>query len=326
MKASIITKYGSPDVLQLQDVPKPTPKDHEILIKIHAASLTPSDCAFLKGEPFIIKVIYGFAKPKFSIPGVELAGEVEAVGKDVRLFKRGDQVFGMSPDTFGAHAEYVCLPEDKVVVLKPTNMTYAETVGMCDGATTALTFLRDTAKIQSGQKVLINGASGAVGVYGVQLARYFGAEVTAVCSSANFEMVNAAGANHVIDYTQQDFTRNGQTYDVIFDAVGKRSFSQCKRSLTQKGIYLTTVPTLGIVWDMLRTAIAGSKKAKFVTAGLMQNKEKLNFLKDLCEAGHIKATIDRCYPLEDIAQAYHYVDTGHKKGNVIVTIAQHPAA
>lgn len=321
MKAMICTKYGTPDVLQLKEVAKPTPKDKELLIKVHAAVVGPSDCAFRKGEPFIVKLIYGLTKPRLATQGVEFAGEIEAVGNAVKLFKPGDQVFGMSPDRFGAHAEYLCLPEDKPVVIKPANTTYTEAVGICDGATTALTFLRDVAKLQRGQTVLINGASGAVGTYAVQLAKHFGAEVTGVCSTTNVELVKSLGADEVIDYTKTDFTQSSERYDVIFDAVGKRSFSQCKGALTAKGVYLTTVPTLAIVRDMLWTAMRGGKKAKFAAAGLMQNKDNLTFLKELFEAGKLKAVIDRRYPLEQIAEAHRYVDKGHKKGNVVITVA-----
>jgi NADPH:quinone reductase-like Zn-dependent oxidoreductase len=320
MRAIICPIYGSPDVLKLKEVEKPTPKDNEVLIRVHAAVVGPADCAFRKGDPFIVKLIYGLTKPRMSIQGVEFAGEIEAAGKDVKLFKQGDQVFGMSPDKFGAHAEYLCLPEDKPAIIKPANTTYAEAAGICDGATTALTFLRDVAKLQRGHKALINGASGAVGAYAVQLAKHFGAEVTGVCSTANVALVKSLGADKVIDYTKEDFTKSSQTYDVIFDAVGKSSFSRCKGSLTQKGIYLSTVPTLGIVLQMLRTSMFGSKKAKFATAGLMQNKDNLNFLKELFEVGKIKAVIDRRYPLEQIVEAHRYVEKGHKKGNVVITI------
>jgi NADPH:quinone reductase-like Zn-dependent oxidoreductase len=320
MKAMVCTTYGSPDVLQLKQVAKPTPKDKEVLIKVHAAVVGPSDCAFRKGDPFIVKFIYGLVRPKFAILGVEFAGEIEAVGKDVTLFQKGDQVFGMSPNSFGAHAEYMCLPEDKSVIIKPANTTYVEAAGIVDGATTALTFLRDVAKLQRGQKILINGASGAVGAYAVQLAKYFGAEVTGVCSAANVALVQSLGADQVIDYTKEDFTNNGQAYDVIFDAVGKSSFSRCKGALTQTGMYLSTAPTLGIVLQMVRTSLFGSKKAKFATAGLMQNKDNLTFLKDLIEAGKIISVIDRCYPLEQTAEAHRYVEQGHKKGNVVITL------
>ncbi len=319
MKAVICTKYGSPDVLQLREVAKPVPKDNEVRIRTIAAIVGPSDCAFRKGDPFIVKLIYGLRRPRFSILGTELAGEIDAVGKDVRLFKVGDQVFGLSANNFGAYAEYKCLPETGVLAIKSANMTYEDAAGICDGATTALTFLRDKAKIQSGQKVLINGASGAVGAYAVQFAKYYGAEVTGVCSSVNLELVKSLGADHVIDYTEEDFTKSGQTYDVIFDAIGKGSYSQCKGSLTSKGVYLLTTPSLAIIVQMLWTLKSSGKKAIFATAGLMQSKENLVFLRELFEAGKIKAVIDRSYPLEQISEAHRYVDKGHKKGNVVIT-------
>lgn len=321
MKAIICTRYGSPDVLQLQNIAKPVPKDDEVLIKVHSAVVGPSDCAFRKGDPFIVKLIYGLRKPRLSTQGVEFAGQIEAIGKDVKSFKPGDRVYGLSPDRFGAHAEYMCLSETKPLARMSASMNYEEAVAICDGAATALTFLRDEAKVQSGQKVLINGASGAVGAYAVQLANYYGAEVTGVCSTANIELVKSLGADAVIDYTKTDFTRSGQTYDVIFDAVGKSSFSRCKSALTPTGLYMTTVPTLGIVADILLTALRGGKKAKFATAGLRQNKANLDFLTELFDAGKLKAVIDRRYPLEQVAEAHRYVDTGRKKGNVIINVA-----
>lgn len=320
MKAAICTAYGSPEVLQLQDVAKPTPQDNEVLVRIYAAVVSPSDCAFRKGDPFIVRLIYGLRKPRLTTQGVEFSGEIEAVGKEVKQFHPGTQVFGMSTDKFGAHAEYICLPEDKLLVSKPANVTHAETVAICDGAPTALTFLRDVAHIQRGQTVLINGASGAVGSAGVQLARHFGAEVTGVCSGANVELVKSLGADKVIDYTREDFTQNGQTYDIIFDAVGKRSFPACKRSLTANGVYLSTVPSLAIVFHMFWTTLIGSKKARFATAGLMQNRDNLNFLKELLTTGKLKAVLDRCYSLEQIAEAHRYVDTERKRGNVVIKL------
>ncbi len=323
MKAVICPQYGPPDVLQLAEVAKPTPKDNEVLIKIHAAIAGQADCAFRKGKPFIIKIIYGLRKPKFPIMGTELAGEIEAVGKAVTLFQPGDQVFGMSPDNFGAYAEYKCLPESAPLVTKAASMSYAQAAGICDGATTALTFLRDVGHIQSGQRVLINGASGAVGAYAVQHAKHFGADVTGVCSTANVEMVQALGADTVIDYTREDFTRTGQTYDIIFDTVGKSSFPRSKDALTPTGVYLCTVIKPGILAHMAWTSIMRSgKKAKFATAGLMQNKDNLTYLRDLFEAGKLKAVIDRCYPLEQLADAHRYVETGRKKGNVIITVRE----
>ena len=320
MKAIICTKYGPPEMLQFQDVAKPTPKDDEVLVKIQAAVVTPSDCAFRKADPFIIRLMYGLMQPKFSIPGVEFAGQIEALGKAVTQFKQGDPVYGISPDRFGAHAEYMCLPANKPCAIKPTNASFAETVAICDGALTALIFLRDVAKLQHGQKILINGASGAVGVYTVQLAKYYGAHVTGVCSTANMALVTSLGADQVIDYTQTDFTKAEQSYDVIFDAVGKSSFAQCKAALTPTGMYLSTVPSLTILLQMLWTAKIGSKKAKFVASGLMQNKDNLNFITQLIEAGVLKAVIAERYPLSQVPEAHRYVETGRKKGNVVIII------
>jgi len=323
MKAIICTKYGPPEVLQLKEVEKPTPKDDEVLIRIFATTATPSDCANRKGAPFISRFFTGLIRPKNPIPGVELAGEIEAVGKDVKLFKEGDQVFGSTGTSFGAYAEYKCLPEDGVVAIKPANMTYEEAAPVCDGALTAWNFLREKANIQRGQKVLINGAAGAVGTFAVQLARYFGAEVTGVCSTTNLKLVKSLGSDKVIDYTKVDFTKTGQTYDIIFDAVGKSSFSRCKGSLTQKGVYLATVATLATFLQVLWTSKIGSKKAMFSATGLQPVPERLIFLKELNElikAGKLKSVMDRRYPLEQIAEAHSYVEKGHKKGNVAITI------
>jgi len=255
--------------------------------------------------------------------GSDIAGEIEAIGRDVKQFKEGDQVFGIDGDGLGAYAEYVCRPEEGALAIKPANMTYEEAVAIPFGACTALHFLRVRGNIQSGQKVLINGASGSVGTYAVQIARYFGAEVTGVCSTTNLELVKSLGADKVIDYTKEDFTKTGQTYDIISDTVSKSSFSRCKGSLTQNGVYFSAVPGLTILLQVLWTSKIGSKKAKFSATGLRPISERLKFLKEvieLIEAGKIKTVIDRCYPWGQIAEAHRYVEKGHKKGNVVITV------
>ncbi|WP_123042903.1 NAD(P)-dependent alcohol dehydrogenase [Cohnella candidum] len=320
MKAIVYTQYGSPEVLELQNVEKPTPKDNEVRIRIRAAVVTPADCSFRRADPFMVRFVYGLFRPRNRILGVELSGEIEEIGREVKGFQAGDQVYGISPKSFGAHAEYVCLPETAPLAPKPANMTDEEAAGICDGALTSLVFLRDAAKIKSGQKVLVNGASGSVGAYAVQLAKYYGADVTGVCSAANVELVRSLGADRVIDYTQTDFTRTGETYDVIFDAVGKSSYSRCKDVLAPAGVYLSTVPSAGLMLSMLMTAIGGGKKAKFVTAGLKQNQQNLDFLRELAESGQLRPVIDRRYPLERIAEAHRYVETGRKKGNVVIAM------
>ncbi len=320
MKAITTPSYGSPDVLRYEEIPKPSPKPNEVLVRVSASVVGPADCAFRKGEPFIVKLIYGLSKPKFAVLGAEFAGVVEEVGSKANLFKKGDRVFGLSADTFGAHAEYLCLPESKVVAVLPEKISFEEGVSILDGGLTALTFLHDVAKVNAGQKVLINGASGAVGIYGVQMAKLLGAEVTGVCSGANSELVKANGADSVIDYTRQDFTSSENSYDVIFDAVGKSSFSKCKMALKPGGIYLTTVPTGAIIFDMLMTSIGGGKKARFATAGLMQNKANLEYVSKLFLDGHLKPVIDRRYKLEQTAEAHRYVETERKRGNVVLNI------
>jgi NADPH:quinone reductase-like Zn-dependent oxidoreductase len=323
MKAIVVTKYGPPEVLELIQVDKPAPKDNEVLIRIHATAVVATDPQFRKGDPFIIRFFNGLTKPKHSIPGDVLAGEIEAVGKDVTLYIIGDQIYAACAMTQGGQAEYICMLEDGPLAIKPVNMSYEEAAGVPDGGLGALNFLRDAARIQSGQTILIYGASGSVGTYAIQLAIHFGTQVTGICSTSNVELVKSLGAHQVIDYTKEDFTCNGQTYDIILDAVGKSSFSRCKNSLTRTGVYVTTLPTLGFMIGTLWTSKSKGKKAAFVAPGLRSSSEKakdLTFLKDLIEAGKIRSVIDWRYPLEEIVAVHRYVEQGHKKGNVILTI------
>ena len=322
MKAIVCTKYGAPDVLQLQELEKPVPKDNEVLIKVYAATATASGLNGRKGEPIFARLLMGLTKPKKNILGAELAGEIEAIGREVKLFNEGDQVFGIDYRGQGAYAEYICRPEDGALVLKPTNMTYEESVAVIEGVLTALTFLRGKANIQSGQKVLIYGASGSVGTASIQVAKYFGTEVTGVSSTANLELVKSLGADMVIDYTNEDFTKNGRTYNIIFDTVGKTSFSQCKGLLTQKGVYLNAGNPATFI-PMLWTSKFSNKKAIITASGLRPASEMtkdLIFLKELVEAGKIQSVIDRRYPLAQTAEAHEYVERGHKKGNVVITV------
>lgn len=273
------------------------------------------------GASLLGRLILGLRKPrkKFQILGTELAGEIESVGQAVKQFKAGDQVYGFRGFGTGAYAEYKCMPENKGLALKPANLSYEEAAAIVDGASTALFFLRDKGKIQPGQKVLINGASGSIGSFAVQLARYFGADVTGVCSVRNVELVKSLGADHVIDYTQEDFTQNGQTYDIIFDTVGKSSFARCKASLKDNGCYLVTTGNMLINTALtLWTSMVGGKKMIFALS--VDKREALIFLKGLAEAGELKPVIDRCYPMEQIVEAHRHVESGRKRGNVVISI------
>jgi len=327
MKAIVWTEYGPPDVLQLQEVEKPTPKDNELLIRIYATTVTAGDCEQRSLKLPIwyrlpMRAYVGLKRPRrTTILGMELAGEIEAVGKDVKRFKKGDQVFAATGFVgMGACAEYICLPEEPeegALAIKPANMTYEAAAAVPVGGLEALGFLRQ-GSVQSGQKVLINGAGGTIGPFAVQLAKYFGAEVTGVDSTGKLDMLRSIGADQVIDYTREDFTKSGETYDFILDVVGKSSFSGSMRSLKQNGRYLIANPGLSQMVRGRWTSMTSSKKVIFGAA--YPRTQDLLFLKELIEAGKLKAVIDRAYPLEQIVEAHRFVDQGRKKGNVVITV------
>jgi NADPH:quinone reductase-like Zn-dependent oxidoreductase len=322
MKAIVCTKYGPPDVLQLKELQKPTPKDNEVLVRVHAATVTMGDCELRSLKlpllwKLFVRIEFGFRAPRKKILGQELAGEIESVGKDVRLFRKGDQVFAFTGLRLGAYAEYNCLPEKGLMAIKPANMSFEEAATVPVGGLHACYFLRK-ANVQSGQKVLINGAGGSIGTIAVQLAKSFGAEVTGVDSTRKLDMLRSIGADKAIDYTQEDFTKNGESYDVIFDAVGKSPYSRCIKSLKEKGFYLLGNPGLS---QPVRGVWTSKTSGKKVIGGTISYKtEDLVFLKELIEAGKIRSVIDRRYPLEQTAEAHRYVDTGQKAGNVVITV------
>jgi NADPH:quinone reductase-like Zn-dependent oxidoreductase len=319
MKASVYSRYGPPDVLQLKEVEKPVPKDNELLIRIIATSVNRTDCGFRQPEYLIVRLVAGLFKPKKKILGSELAGVVKAIGKNVRTFKPGDSVFGLSTFNFGTHAEYCCIAEDKSIAIKPANMNYNEAAAICDGAFLALSNIRKI-DFNNSPEILINGASGSIGSATVQLAKYFGAKITAVCNTRNFKLLKSLGADEVIDYTKEDFTNNGKQYDVVIDAVGKSSFFRCRKILKTHGIYIST--ELGYlsqnIFLALFTPVFGGKKVLFPIP--RDNKEDILFFKKIIEAGKYKAVIDRTYPFEQIIEATKYVETGRKVGNVVITI------
>jgi NADPH:quinone reductase-like Zn-dependent oxidoreductase len=329
MKAIVYTEYGPPDVLQLKEVAKPAPKDNELMVKIYAAAVNYGDISARNfgnvsprefNMPFLFwlpaRMAFGFRKPKKQILGSEFAGEIEAVGKDVKRFKVGDPVFGYRGPNFGAYAGYLCMAENGLVAAKPANMSYEEAAAVPYGALTALNLLRKV-DIQPGQKVLINGASGAIGSAAVQIAKHFGAEVTGVCGSPGLAFVQALGADKVIDYTQEDFTQNGETYDLIFDILGRSSFSRCKGSLKPNGRYLLASFKFKQLWQMVWTSLRGGQKV--ICALSMEKPADLMLVKEMVEAGQIKTIIDRRYPLVQAAEAHRHVETGHNKGKVVIT-------
>lgn len=324
MKAIVHTKYGPPDELQLKEVEKPVPEDNEVLIKIYATTVTTTDCnvrnfTFVP-ESFVLfaRLMFGIRKPRINILGIDVAGEIEAVGKGVKLLKVGDPVFGSAGTSFGAHAEYICVPEDGALVIKPDSITYEDAATLSLAGNTALLYIRDLANIQPGQKILIHGASGAIGTFAVQLAKYYGAYVTGVCSTTNAEMVKSLGADKIIDYTKEDFTKSGESYDFVFNVVGRTSFAQSKSILKGDGIYLDNMMGIKDMMMMMWTSFIGGKKIK---GGVSKaSVEKLSFFRELIESGKLKPVIDKIFPLEKTAEAFSYVEKGHKKGNVVITV------
>ncbi len=321
MKAMITTAYGSADVFQLKELPKPTAGPNELLIKIHASSVTKADTMMRTGKPYIGRLFTGISKPKMEVWGCGFAGTVEAVGSAVSKFKKGDKVFGENINQMGAYAEYIILQENGILAPLPQNLSFEEAAGMCDGAITSLNFLLNLGKIKKGDKVLINGASGSLGTAAVQIAKYYGADVSGVCSAKNAEMVKALGADKTIDYKEEDFTQHENTYDLIYDTVGKSSFSAAKKALTENGQYLSPVLGMPLMVDMIKTAVYGKKKAKFSATGalpLKETKRLMEIMREMIEEGKLYGVIDRCYDLEELSEAHQYVDRGHKKGNVVV--------
>jgi NADPH:quinone reductase-like Zn-dependent oxidoreductase len=318
MRAVVFDRYGPPDVLRLEEVDRPVPEQNEVLIRVRATTVNRTDTGVRQGEPFFSRFISGFPRPRWKILGTELAGEVEAAGPAVTEFKVGDQVFGVNAWRFGAHAEFVCMRESAALAYKPVGMSFEEAAAVCDGALLALGCLRP-AELRKGKTILVYGASGSIGTAGVQLAAYFGSEVTAVCDTKNVETVRSLGAGQVIDYTREDFTADGQTYDVIFDAVGKHSFRRSKGSLSRGGMYLATDHLQNLALA-LWTSRVGDKKVVFPIPPRYTKKDVL-FLKQLIEAGKYRAVIDRSYPLEQVIDATRYVETEQKTGNVVLTVS-----
>lgn len=319
MKAIVHTQYGSPEVLTLQEIEKPSPKDNEVLIKIHATTVNRTDCGFLRGKPYIVRLFSGLMKPRRTTLGSEVAGMIEKVGKDVTSFKAGDKVFGLCADVFGGHAEYVCLPEDEAITTMPKNMSYAEAAAICEGPWLALFMLRKM-KITRGQRVLINGGTGSIGSSAVQLAKYFGTHVTAVCDTKHLEFVKSLGADEVINYTHEDFTKRSASFDLVFDAVGKSTYFKCKQILAENGIYVSTEfgPYVQNPFLALWGVFFGKKKVLFPIP--FDTKDDIIFFKELAEAGHLRAVIDRKYPLADVPDAYRYAETGMKTGSLVIVV------
>lgn len=328
MKAIVCTAYGSPNNLQLQEIPTPVPQANEVLVQVYATTATTADSMMRRADPFISRFFLGFSKPKTAAIGTGFAGVITAIGSDVKAFKVGDEVFGESGMKFSANAEYLTVGEDQIICHKPTNVSFADAATVTDGPLTSLNFLTNVYQLKPGQRILINGASGSLGTAAVQLAKLLGAEVTAVCSAKNSGLVRSLGADFVIDYHQVDFTQTGETYDVIYDTVGKRSFPECKPALKAKGAYISPVLNLKLLAQMLITGITKGKVAKFDATGMQAPKvlrPMLQQLADMLEDQELKVIIDRRYPLAETAAAHSYVDTGHKRGNVVIEVKSETA-
>jgi len=320
MKAIVYKKYGSPDVFEPMDMEKPTPKANEVLIRVNATTVTTADCMMRRGDTFLSRILLGFIKPKkkYQILGTEFSGTVEAVGDMVKKFISGDEVYAFRGFGTGCYAQYKCMDEKGSLAIKPINMTFGEAASVVDGASTALFFLKEKANIQKGQKVLINGASGSIGTFAVQLAKYFGAEVTGVCSTKNIELIRSLGVDKVVDYTKEDFEKTGEAYDIIFDTVGKSSFEKCRDALKPKGKYISTVMTAKLIFQAILPKSGDKKKVIFAMS--LNKTEALNFIRTLIEEGKLKTIIDRQYLLEELREAHAYVEEGHKKGNVVIVV------
>lgn len=323
LKASVNTEYGAPDVVEIKEIEKPVPSDNEVLVKIYATTVNAADSRLRgmnvpPGFKLISRLLFGITRPRNQVLGTEFAGEVVALGNKVTHFAVGDAVFGANDGAMGCHAEYAVVSETGVITKKPATLTFEEASAIPFGAHASLVFLRDFGKIKPGERVLINGASGALGVYAVQLAKYYGAEVTGVCSGKNFDLVRSLGADHVIDYTKEDFTQNGETYDIVYDTVGKVTYNGCKASLSENGRCLLAVAGIPDYFRMMWISITGGKK--LVTGVAISKKKDLEFIKSRIEEGALQPVIDRHYPLADIAEAHRYVDAGHKRGSVTIIV------
>lgn len=323
MNAIVATGYGDPEVLRLKKISRPQAKDNEILIKVMAASVTTADSMMRTGKPYIGRLVTGIRKPKHPVPGSGFAGIVEAIGKEVKKFKVGDHVFGETTVGFSTNAEFVLVPENGVLLPLPENLSKAGAAAFCDGYLTSMNFLSNVARLKPGQKILINGASGSLGTAAVQIAKYMGAEVTAVCSTRNTGLVKSMGADYVIDYTKKDFTKKGEIYDIVYDTIGKSSYPECRKILSTSGIYMSPVLSFSLLLQMMWTSFFRRNKAKFSATGLLKDEELHNLLAQLLEMireGKIKPYIDRQYPLEKVAEAHRYIATGHKKGNLVIIL------